>query len=334
MENKITIIDIAKMAGVSTATVSRILNGKVTDSAKRELVLSLVEQYNYKPSAIAQTLQSSKSKTVGVVVPHINSPFYAQLFYEIESAAQKKGYTLILCNSESNVERESQILEAFISANVRAILFMGGRLDNTDLPKKYLNEIERINQKVSIVSFVDIPCLDCIQVYQETKHAANHLMQRLADSGYTDISLMGGYAHIRTTMTRRKEIQDIASQYGIHIRKEIIESDYSVEGGNVAMQTMLKKGSLPKAIICINDLVAIGALNEAQNHKLLVPQDIAIIGYDNVDVSPFIYPGLTTIACEFKEYSQAVVDVIENIENILPKTRIAIPSKFIVRGTI
>ena len=106
MSEKITIVEIAKLANVSTATVSRIINntGKVNEEKKKK-VLELIEKYHYKPNMIAKALQSSKSSTVGFIVPHINSPFYAQIFYETELIAREEGYTLILCNSESEIGR-------------------------------------------------------------------------------------------------------------------------------------------------------------------------------------------------------------------------------------
>src|SRR5690606_21961180 len=115
--------------------------------------------------------------------------------------------------------------------------------------------------------------------------------------------LMGGYSNIRTTIERRKDIINNADKYGISIRSDIIDGDYSVEGGNIAMKTMLQSDTLPQAIICINDLVATGALSEAYKNNMNVPKDIAIVGYDNLDISQYIYPGVTTISSNYKEYA-------------------------------
>ena len=334
MSEKITIVEIAKLANVSTATVSRIINntGKVNDE-KRRRVLDLIEKYNYTPNQIAKALQSSKSNTVGFIVPHINSPYYAQLFYETELIAQKKGYTLMLCNSESDKRLETNILNEFISANVRAIVFMGGRLDDAESEKKYISEIENVNKKIPVISCVDVPKLKCIQIYQEQDKSSRQLLEHLSASGYRDVALLGGYSNVRTTIKRREEIIDPAEKYGISIRREIIESDYSVQGGNIAMQRLLKNDRLPQAIICINDLVATGVLSEAYKNNMSIPKDIAIVGYDNLDISKFIYPGITTVACNYKEYSKAIVNAIENVENMSSNTRIAIPTDLIIRGT-
>lgn len=334
MSDKITIVEIAKLANVSTATVSRIINntGKV-NSDKRKKVLDLIEEYDYKPNQIAKALQSSKSNTVGFIVPHINSPYYAQMFYETELIAQKQGYTLMLCNSESDKRLESSILNAFISANVRAIVFMGGRLDDIESGKKYLREIEDISKKIPVISCVNVPGLACIQIYQEQKNSSNKLLAHLAGSGYRDVALLGGCSNVRTTIKRREEIIDSAEKYGIHIRREIIDSDYSVEGGNIAMQRMLKWDKLPQAIICINDLVATGVLNEAQKNNINVPKNIAVVGYDNLDISQFIYPGITTIACNYKEYSKAIVHAIQNVDSMDCNTKIAIQTDLVIRGT-
>ena len=334
MNEKITIVDIAKQANVSPATVSRIINNTAkVSSEKREKILALIEEYNFKPNRIAKSLQSSKSNIVGFIVPHINSPYYAQIFYETELIAQRAGYTLMLCNSESDKRLESDILNAFMSTNVRAIVFMGGRLDDIECEKKYISELENINKKVPVISCVDVPGLECIQIYHEQQKSSNELLEHLSRLGHKDVALLGGYKNIRTTIKRRKEIKDNADKYGISIRSEIIDSDYSVEGGNIAMKKMLKCGKLPQAIICINDLVAIGALSEANKNKINVPKDIAIVGYDNLDISPFIYPGVTTITSNYKDYSKAIVNAIQNVDNINSNDRITIQTDLIIRGT-
>ena len=170
MNKKITIVELAEMAGVSTATVSRVINdtGKV-DKEKKEKILELIDRYDYRPNQIAKALQASRSNTVGFVVPHINSPYYARIFYETEIAAKKKGYTILLCNSESDRHLESNILNTFMSANVRAIVFMGGRLD----------ELEKINKKIPIIACVDVAELNCVQVYQEQKLSSKKLLEHL-----------------------------------------------------------------------------------------------------------------------------------------------------------
>ena len=334
MSEKITIVEIAKLANVSTATVSRIINntGKVNEEKKKKL-LELIEKYHYKPNMIAKALQSSKSSTVGFIVPHINSPFYAQIFYETELIAREEGYTLILCNSESDKHHESSILNTLISTNVRAIVFMGGRLDDLESAKKYIRELETINEEIPVIAGVNVPGLKCIQIFQEQENSTKKLLEHLSGLGYKDVALLGGYFNVRTTEKRREEILENADHYGITIRREIIDSDYSVEGGNIAMQEMLKCDKLPQAIICINDLVAIGVLSEANKNHLKVPEDIAIVGYDNLDISKFVYPGITTIGSNYKAYARVIVDTIKEIDQLDADTKIAIPTELIIRGT-
>lgn len=334
MGEKVTIVEIAKMANVSTATVSRIINNTGTVSKeKQKIVLDLIEKYDYQPSKIAKALQAQKSNMIGFIVPHINSPYYAQLFYETELIAKKYGYTLMLCNSESNKELESNILNEFVSANVRAIVFLGGRLDDMKCGRHYISEIENINKKIPVISCCETPGLNCVQIFQNTKKSAELLLQHLADLGIKDVAMLGGDGNIRPTKCRREEIYNTAERYGIHVRREIIESDYSVSGGNQAMKELIEQGNLPQAIICINDLVATGALNEAKKNRLNVPKDIAITGYDNLDISQYIYPGITTIACNYTEYGKAIVDAINNIEELDINAKIYVEADFVIRGT-
>lgn len=334
MSDKITIVEIAKLANVSIATVSRVINntGKVDDE-KRNKILELIEEYNYKPNFTAKALQSSKSNTVGFIVPHINSPYYAQIFFETEIIAQKMGFTLMLCNSESDKQLETKILNVFISTNVRAIVFMGGRLDDITCEEEFLQEIENVNKKIPVISCVEVPNLECFQIYEEQHSSSVKLLKHLSGLGYKDVALVGGYSHVRTTINRRNEIINNAQKYGITVRNEIIDSDYSVDGGNAAMQSILEWDKLPEVIICVNDLVATGLLSEVNKHNLKVPQDIAIVGYDNLDISRFIYPGLTTVSTDYKSYSNAIADAIQKVGQLDAGTRISIPRDLIIRGT-
>lgn len=333
MGDKITIVEIAKMANVSTATVSRVINntGKV-DEAKRERILSLIEQYNYKPNFIAKTLQSSKSNIVGFVVPHIISPYYSQVFFEAELIAQKKGITLMLGNSESELDVESKILDTFVSTNVRAIVFMGGRLEDVSCDKKYLEELEKINKTIPVISCVDVPGLSCIQVYEDERACSDKLLEHLANMGYKTIVLAGGVENIRTTIARRNEIEEKAPKYGLEVCG-VINSGYSVESGINTMEELSKLPKMPDVAICINDLVATGLLSEVQHHKMSVPSDIAIVGYDDMESSAFLYPGLTTISANYKEYAQRIVDTIMDIDNIDSKVKFAVPRELTIRGT-
>ena len=224
-------------------------------------------------------------------------------------------------------------MNTFMSANVRAIVFMGGRLDDINIDKKYLEELEKINKKIPIIACVDVAELNCVQVYQEQKLSSKKLLEHLSKEGYNDVALLGGFGNIRTTVDRRNEIIESAEKYGIKVRKKIIESDYSVEGGNIAMQKLLKCGKMPEAIICINDLVAIGALSETYKNNINVPEDIAISGYDGLDISSFVYPGITTVACDFKEYAETIVNIINNIESVAKNTRKSISTELIIRGS-
>lgn len=334
MKEKVTIVEIAKMAGVSTATVSRVINNSgPVDEEKRKRILDLIEEHHYRANFIAKALQSSKSNTVGFIVPHINSPYFSQLFFETEITAQKEGLTLMLCNSEGKFDVESKLLNTLVSANVRAIVFMGGRLDDVTIAEKYIKELENINKEIPLISCVEIPELSCIQICENQERSSEELLKHLAEEGRKEIALVGGKSHIRTTLQRRREIIDCAETYGIHVREEIIECGYSVEGGHQAMDEIKKWKSIPDAVICINDLVAIGLLSEMQRNNIRVPEDVAIVGYDNVEVSQFIYPGITTVATDYKAYAKALVDTICKIDDVDGTYKKSLPRKLIVRGT-
>jgi len=239
----------------------------------------------------------------------------------------------MLCNSESKPELESQILKDFLAADVRAIIFMGGRLDNLNCDSASIQEIEDVSKRIPVISCVDYPGLHCVQVFQDVHSSTLDLLKHLSGRGYKDIALLGGSTYVRTTRNRREEILNYAEDFGVNVRREVIDSDYSVAGGYVAMSQLLDKPNRPQAVICINDMVAAGALSAIQNRHLRTPQDIAVTGYDNLEISRYIYHGITTIACDYIAYSEAIVNAIKQIDDLDNGSRIAVQTSLIIGGT-
>ncbi len=314
-KNKITVYDIAKEAGVSAATVSRVLTGNVPVHEKtKEKVTEVLQKYNFRPSSVARSLKARRSKSIGFVVPDITNHYFSTMFLALELLAAQHGYTVILCNSNSDFTRESEILEVLLEKEVELIVFTGGRIDTVGLPKKYVTEIERVNRMVPLVTCSVIPGAKCIQIVNDERQGVFTLVGHLAGLGHHDIGMVGGTGTNRPISLRRQHLLEAAEEYRLRVRDEwlIIEGGFLLASGSQCMEKMLSLPQKPSAVMAFNDVVAVGALSTLQRHGVRVPEDMALTGYDGVQITASSYPGITTVGANFNGYAERIMDIVLN----------------------
>lgn len=306
-KRNITIYDIAKEAGVSASVVSRAISGNGSVSPKNRLIIEkLVEKYNYTPNALARSLQKSKTRTIGFMVPHISNEYFSSVYYEFEKNAAEYGYMTILCNGKGNFESESLVMKGFMEMRVEGIVIMGGRADIINLDKSYEDEIRDLNKR--------IPCMicspkaerfGCIGVHGDEYQGIRKLLNHIYEQGYRSAGILGGSDNVYPSYIKKEYILKAVKEYGITIKKEwIISSSYNADSGRRSMKELLKQEHLPEMVFCINDHVAVGAVNEALDQGLRIPQDIGITGYDGVEASKLSRPPITTVAQDYVTYGK------------------------------
>ncbi len=306
----ITIYDIAREAGVSAATVSRVLtNNANVRPEKKQKVQALIEKYNFKPNAMAKGLSDTKSKVIGVMVADVRNPFYAEVFLACELAAEKAGYTVLLCNSLGDTDREKQNLELFYEQRVSAVIQLGGRVDDLSSDTDY---VEIVNQFTSNIPLVVSGKLDgtlCYQVQIDAVKAADLLMEHLIDLGHRRIALASGRLNVLSTYEKHQRYKQILKNYRIDYRDEyVVEGKYNYYGGYEAMEKLFQCRELPTAIIAINDYAALGIMHSIQEHGLRIPQDIAVASYDNTQLSELLSPRLTSVDYQYDVFGQKLVE--------------------------
>ena len=310
--NKMTVYDIAREAGVSAATVSRVLTGNVPVNEKtKERVMEILCKHNFRPSSVARSLKAGRSKTIGFIVPDITNPYFSQIFLQVEVKAADVGYTVILCNSNSDSARESQILEVLLSKDVEAIVFAGGRVDNILITKKYIHELERVNRIVPLITCSLIPGAKCIQLVNNEQQGVFKLVEHLASLGHRSIGMVGGRLDVRPVVQRRQHLLEAAEEHGMIVAKKwLIEGDFAISSGRECMDKLLELDELPTAVMAFNDVVAVGALGSMLRHGLSVPTDMALAGYDGIQLTENVNPAITTVAANFKGYAEKVLEIV------------------------
>jgi DNA-binding LacI/PurR family transcriptional regulator len=307
---EITIYDIAKEAGVSPATVSRVFTGKArVSSGKLSAVEALVKKYDFRPNALASGLRTT-TKIIGLMTADIRNPYYSILAVECEKAANERGYTVLLCNILSDNALEDAHLEKLSAQRVEAIIQIGCRVDDLIPDPEYVAHINRIARNIPFVVSGKFDGADCFTLRINHEAAMMMVMEYLFSLGHRNIALLGGRRTVQSTYEKRQQYTYLLGNYGLRLRDEYIEEgDYSENGGYDGMKRLLLCSGRPTAVIAINDSNAVGALRAVYDSRLRTPEDISIISFDNTPLSEMVRPKLTSIDYNYPEYGKTLINI-------------------------
>ncbi|HEY8745535.1 MAG TPA: LacI family DNA-binding transcriptional regulator [Chloroflexota bacterium] len=285
--------DVARLAGVSAATVSYVLNGgprPVMDET-REKVLQAIEQLDYKPNLLARRMARKKTHAVALVVPDIANPFFAKLSHHVEDAAFAAGYTLILCNCSHDVERERAHLALLDEKRIDGILLITSGLGRDDVR----GIVERHTPVVLLDRDVAGATVDA--VLTDNVAIGRSAVEHLLGHGYTAIACLAGPQGLAEAVQRVEGYQQALRQYDLTPEPRLVRwHDLTFEGGYRALHSLFAAGLRPRAVFASNDQMAVGALHAAHELGLTVPADLAIVGVDDTLPSAIAVPPLTTVA--------------------------------------
>ncbi len=287
-----TIQEVAKRAGVSVATVSRVINSpnKVRDHTRLK-VESIIKEMNYEPSVLGRSLRTSQSKLLLVLLPSVSNPFYAEIINGIQDRAFKDGYNILLCETDSNPEREIIFFNMIKNRLADGIISMDPTVDKQrlmQLADKYPIVQCSEYDKDGTLSYVTID--NELAAYQVVKH--------LVKLGHKKIALINFDQRFLYTHERYNGYEKALKEFGFPINKDWIYNTEKLdfESGQQAMKVLLEQQNRPTAIFAVSDVLAIGALKELNINQFRVPKDIALVGFDNINFSNMTHPPLTTVS--------------------------------------
>ncbi|MBV8588440.1 MAG: LacI family DNA-binding transcriptional regulator, partial [Verrucomicrobia bacterium] len=308
---KTTISDVAKAAGVSTMTVSRVLNGRGEISQEtRERVQLVIRQLNYRPSALARNLKTQRTHTIGLIIPDISNPFFPELVRGAEDMAAQEGFAVILCNTVRNPDRERKALELLEDKRVDGlILCSSGLPDNELLPLLKQHGAVVLFDRVVDKSIAGLVKID--DVYGAIS-AASHLL----DIGRRRLGLLAGPSYYLGSEQRRYGFRVALETRGVLINpKSEISCEPDESGGLEATKQLLKKQPKLDGLFCFNDLVALGALDAFSELGIRVPEDVAVVGFDDIRLAGLTTPTLSTLRVDKGRLGRAMVEmVLDRIE--------------------
>ncbi len=311
-ENKaITIYDIAKEAGVSASTVSRVLtNNANVRIDKRERVQNLINKYNFRPNAFARGLADTKSKVIGILAADIRNPYYSELVVSCEQAARAAGYTVLVSNFLGETEQEERQLEKLLEQRVDAIIQLGGRVDDLVSNIEY---VELVNQAMATTPVIVTGKLDgtkCRMVRIDSMKALDLLMEHLLSLGHQKIAMVGGVLKVLSTYEKFLRYKQILKEHGIDYDPDLVPEggSYDVKNGYELMNRVFDKGNIPTAVIAVNDFTAAGVMRSIVEHGYRIPQDISLVSYDNTYITELLIPKLTSVDYNYEEFGRKLIE--------------------------
>jgi LacI family transcriptional regulator len=301
----VSLSDVAKYANVSTATVSRVLNSpeKVSE-VRRKHIQAAIYELGYIPDGAARALASRRTKTIGVVVPTLDNAIFAICIQALQRRLKQLGYTLIVASHEYDLHEELHEVQALLRQGIEGVMLVGA----THLPE--LHQLLAGQQTPFVYCWAFDPYSPKPYIGFDNKKAAKKIAQYLLDIGHREFAIIVGHTDNNDRSSDRLQgtIDAIESSGLMLSEKNIFKRAYSVKQGREAMKILLQNKLRPTAVICGNDVLAMGALAQCQAEGIKVPEDISITGFDDLDMSAQIIPALTTVHVPSAEMGKRAAD--------------------------
>jgi LacI family transcriptional regulator len=321
-----TIHDVAQKAGVSTTTVSHVINGTryVSDQLKEQVQTAMTE-LNYQPNGLARSLRVGRSKTIGLILPDNSNSFFAEISRYVEDFGYQNGYSVILCNTDEDPDKEASYINVLVNKQVEGIIFISSSDSSYNL-----SSLIDLHIPFVIVDR-ELPGINVDTVLNDNWLGGTLAANYLLNLGHRQIACISGASTVLSSKQRVDGFKQVLSEAGVEIHSEyFMAGDFHFPSGLACMDRILELASRasaserPTAVFVCNDMMALGAIHSAREHGLHIPDDISIIGFDNINISELVYPKLTTIAQPTQELAETAVRLLlhklkkESTEELMP----------------
>ncbi|MCS3432511.1 ribose operon transcriptional repressor RbsR [Klebsiella sp. BIGb0407] len=327
-----TMKDVARLASVSTSTVSHVINNdRFVSEATRKKVDDAIKTLNYAPSALARSLKLNQTHTIGMLITASSNPFYSELVRGVERSCFERGYSLVLCNTEGDEQRMNSNLETLLQKRVDGLLLLS--------TESHHPSIEIMNRYPGVPTvMMDWSPFDGGDVIQDNSLLGGEIAtQYLIDKGYTRIACIGGPVDKSPSCMRLDGYRKAMQNAGLPILPgyEVI-GDFEFHGGYEAMLKLLSLETPPEAVFSSNDAMAVGIYQALYQSSLTVPKDMAVVGYDDIELARYMTPPLTTIHQPKDELGELAVDVLikRMAQPDLAQQCLQLTPKLIARGSV
>jgi LacI family transcriptional regulator len=318
---------VARRAKVSTATVSRVLNNaSVVKNSTRARVEKAIEELKYHPNLHARNLAGGKSRSLGVIASNMENPFFFDIYKTIESDAHVRGYEVVVANTDYRSEQLVASIRLMIGRRVAGLAVIVSEMEPA--------LIKELTESRIPVVFYDVgqPRQNITNIRVNYRRGIDKVTDYLHSLGHRRLGFVGHHATLGPINDRMKAVLDAVARSSSLEVKTAADAD-TLEGGRQATRALLSSGYQPTAIICVNDVMAVGALRELRERGIRVPQDMSVTGFDNVKLSEFCYPALTTLHIPREQIGHIICNCLIPVsgETAPSEHEIVIDPEFVVR---
>jgi DNA-binding LacI/PurR family transcriptional regulator len=298
--------EVAKLAGVSVATVSRVLNNKPSVSSElRSKVLEAVGELNYQRNRVARSLRVKTSQIIGLIISDIQNPFFTSIVRGVEDLAYEHSYTLLLCNSDEDPDKERLYIDTMLAERVAGVI---------------ISPVAEVDNYSSVLLEAGVPIvamdrrmrdLDVDTVLVNNVEGAYQAVSHLIELGHRRIGFIGGPLQTTTGRERHEGYKKALTEHGISLEQSLLKiGDFKQDSGYQIVCELLEMDDSPVAVFTANNLMTLGALNAIHEKGLSIPQDMAIVGFDDMPWAPSLDPPLTAVAQPTYELGQTAADLL------------------------
>jgi DNA-binding LacI/PurR family transcriptional regulator len=320
---------VARRAKVSTATVSRVLNNaSVVKSTTRARVVKAIEELKYHPNLHARSLAGGKSRTIGVIVSNMENPFFFDIYKTIESDAHTRGYEVVMANTDYRSEQLVTSVRLMIGRRVAGLAVIV-----SEMAPELMDELN--DSRIPVVFYdVGTPRGNVTNIRVNYRRGIEKVVDYLYSLGHRRLGFIGHHAILGPINERMKAVMDAVARIPSLEVRTAADAD-TLDGGRQAARQLLSSGYAPTAIICVNDITAVGVLRELRERGIRVPQDVSVTGFDNVKLSEFCYPALTTVHIPREQIGHIICESLmsKSGKSAVAEAEIVIDPEFVLRDS-
>ena len=302
MNQGVTAKDVAKLAGVSQSSVSRVyFKGATVSQKTREKVLAAAKELGYRPNEFARSLITNRTKIIGLVMKGVQNPFYPQVLKQFTTAFKKLGYSILFVYT-NNDEIQQEDIDTLLNYNVAGVIITDATLSlqaNEDLFNNRI-PLALFNRKIDGNKFYSVCC--------NNLEASKQIAQYLLEVGCSNMIYISGNENTSTSIEREKGFVTVLKENKVEYKKYI--SDFTYEGGYKTIEKVVSQGKVPEAIFVANDIMALGVIDSLKKHHIAVPDEVKVVGFDNIEMSAWPSYSLTTWEQPINEMVNVTVDYL------------------------
>jgi LacI family transcriptional regulator len=330
--NRVTINDVAKQAGVSKSTVSHVINQtRFVEATTKEKVIQAIDELGYRPSGIARSLVSRRTKTAGLLISDVSNPYYPDVILGVEEVALAHGYSIFLCNTGYDLDRGMKYIQSLIDKSVDGVLFMSSSMSLEMVLEVTKNQIQAVVLDWGAQPVKEIATTITIDFTQGIRQAIRHLVEL----GHKNIAHISGPLDLWTSQIRRDVFLNALAEFGLDSHQAlVVEGNLQIDGGRRALERTLNHEPRPTAIFAANDLTALGIIWAARNYGLKLPEQLSVVGLDDIDLASKVIPQLTTVMLPRNEIGKLAMSMLlESIESPdgVEKRKLEVGTNLVIR---